>query len=698
MRRVLANCCFAWFACKLAAVYLPQAASVLLAALFISLIGVSICRRWWDYRFLLPIAGLAALVSTGLAYAFSTGPILALTGQRLAVRMVAEQVASGFQDGTVRAEFQITHIQDVTLLPHERFYVSITAFPECEQGDIFTAQLTFQELERDTYYYSNLANRVFLQAQAQEVEWQGSDGSLRFTMARLQQSLAAKCRRYLPDKEGGILAAMALGEESHLSSEVKYAYQMAGITHLLVVSGQHLTLIGGIFTGSKPHSGQWRRLRALLAVAAVWFFMALNGFAPSITRAGIGAIIFYIGVCFFLPADGLTSLGIASVLLSLTGSHSVCDLGLQLSLAATLGVLLSVEAMRSFTAYELREEQPLRYWAARGVQVLLVPVFCAVFTLPVQLWAGLPVSGVSILANLLVLPFVGSVVVLGLLGALCGLIPWFDHGLRACALLAGLLIRIVNWIVDWVNQLPGTQIPLPREYSLWVFAVLALLVWLAVCRQKPVWLVAVPALLAVSVLVYQPLMQNTMELAVVGSASNPCAVVLYENKAAVLFRGGESNRRAVVEKLEQWGNPEVICWADLRKEPEEMDLPTQQVVYAQQLPPEQEQVLPLGAETTLHIVHGNGANLALLEVQGYRIALCAGQLEAATPLQVDLLIAGSTLPERIEPQVIAGKGLYDWLDEEEADSYAFYYMPVGGSVFIRPGRSVQFRGVVDVTQ
>ena len=49
-------------------------------------------------------------------------------------------------------------------------------------------------------------------------------------------------------KNGGILAAMVLGEKAGMDSEVKELYQKSGISHLLAISGLHISLIGNAST------------------------------------------------------------------------------------------------------------------------------------------------------------------------------------------------------------------------------------------------------------------------------------------------------------------------------------------------------------------------------------------------------------------------------------------------------------------
>ena len=171
---------------------------------------------------------------------------------------------------------------------------------------------------------------------------------------------------------------MAVGDKSRLTDEVTEAYRAAGVSHLLVVSGLHLTLLCGAFLGNRPCGGQFRKQKALAAMLLVLCMMALVGFTPSVTRAGVGALIFYTGAFLLQPADPFTSLGIAAVLLSLQNCYAVCDLGLQLSFAATVGVLCAARVFPPVRMDE-QEEHPWRFRLRRVCTALLVPLFAAIF-------------------------------------------------------------------------------------------------------------------------------------------------------------------------------------------------------------------------------------------------------------------------------------------------------------------------------
>ena len=689
MKRVLATGCFVWFGVRLVAAYLPPVANWLLAAVFVSAFLVAMCIKPWKYVRVLSVIGLAAVLFQMMLYGLFVKPIQSLAGQTATATVIAEQVDTGFLENSVRGQFTVVSLNGVSLPKPKQFRVICSAFPEVSQGDVVQTTLLFQPLEEDAYYYGYLADGVLLQAEASSsIQNVGTSHALRFVMAELQHKLSITCRRYLPKTEGSILAAMAVGDSRYLTNETKANYRIAGITHLLVVSGQHLTLLCGLFAGrpGRRHA----RVRAAASIAMVLFVMALNGFSPSIARAGVAALIFYIGWFFYQPADGLTSLGVAAVLLTLSRCYAVCDLGLQLSFAATFGVLIADLTAKQWKRVRAQADKPISDGVYAVVMTLLITVFASAFTLPIQLLNNLPVSGVAIITNLLVMPLVGPVVILGLLAAFCGLIPGLLFAVRFFLLLAGFFIKLINQIVAFAIVLPGAQLMLPKGYTLFVVAILSVLIWLGCrwnCRRQAV--VIVSGLAVMAMFLYSSLQKNVVTLITAGDAASPCVVVFYQEQSMVLFQGGESNRRSVMQTLQRYGVTEPNVWVDLRSDPTSLEIQAEKIIIAQQLQEKQAETISF-CDIIGTIIHAESANVAVIQIEGYRVGVVQGTLMSASPLQLDVLIAGSKQPGTIEAQQIVAEKEYAW--QKEYQAALFHYKPIGTSIQIRIGKAVQIGG------
>ena len=193
---------------------------------------------------------------------------------------------------------------------------------------------------------------------------------------------------------GGVLAALVVGSAVvPVPAAVREAFRAAGLSHALAASGFHLTvLLGAVMAvgrfGPRP-------LRWGLALGAMALFLLLAGPQPSVVRAvAMGAM------AFLVQESGrrvrpLGVLLLCVLLMLLAAPAWLLDVGFQLSVAATAGLLLSAGPLEAWL------QRRLPGWAAAAVAV---PLAASLWTLPLQLlhFGALPLYAVP--ANLLAAP------------------------------------------------------------------------------------------------------------------------------------------------------------------------------------------------------------------------------------------------------------------------------------------------------
>ncbi len=256
----------------------------------------------------------------------------------------------------------------------------------------------------------------------------------------LRQRLSARIRQVLPGDTGALLSAICLGERSDLSAEISDAFRRSGLTHLLVVSGLHLTLLAATLLGALRLCRVGPRVAAALTMTAVVAFSLLVGLSPSVKRAAVACLVMLTGSLFRCRADGLNSMGLALMLLLAGDPYACLDVGLQLSFAAVTGVLaVAPPIKRALTV--LLPARPAFLWnglaesiaVTGGATLMVTPFLCvhfgyiSLFTLPANLLAAAPCGWALLLGWLgILLPLWPPVDWLrrGLLGVAGGLCDW----------------------------------------------------------------------------------------------------------------------------------------------------------------------------------------------------------------------------------------------------------------------------------
>ena len=231
-------------------------------------------------------------------------------------------------------------------------------------------------------------------------------------------------------EEAGAFEAIVLGDKSNLDAELKMRYQMAGIIHILAISGLHISLLGmGLYNILKKIGlGIWPA--GLLALVIMLQYGMMTGGTVSTMRA----------VCMFLLSVGAkiagriydmpTGVAASAILILVENPAYLLDGGFLLSFGSVIGIgcvwpLIS-EVMDRKVRYDKKKENENVGEFLKSTGKSLWKSFLAsgtvqLTTLPVVLWFYGEVSVLGIFLNLLVLPTVGVVLGSGTVGAIVGL-------------------------------------------------------------------------------------------------------------------------------------------------------------------------------------------------------------------------------------------------------------------------------------
>ena len=215
------------------------------------------------------------------------------------------ETSPGFLEDTVRAGVLVDEVNGMAVRPFRVYFLSL---PQALPGECFSARVEFAELEEENEYtYGNYADGIFLAGEYLDGFLpQGESGALWARAKRVQAALSMALRKVLAQPYAGAAAAMTAGDRALLTDEVKDAFRGAGLSHVLVVSGLHLSAVGGLVYAAVRRMGR-RRLACACAMFSSLAFMCLTGFTPSVVRAGTAMLLLYGGALFNRKSDALTS-------------------------------------------------------------------------------------------------------------------------------------------------------------------------------------------------------------------------------------------------------------------------------------------------------------------------------------------------------------------------------------------------------
>lgn len=693
MTRRLAGFGVAFAMAELAAVCLPPLAVLPTAAFVVLVLGAAGLRPA-ARGYVLPVL-LGVLTGCAWFWGYHTWvvrPRTALAGRTVtALVVVSTDAEASYQDGCLRGTL---HIVEMNGEPCS-IKVSCSAFPYAEPGDRFTATFSLQEITSRRYRQSWYAKGVYLEAEyLGDYEAQAPSASPVYVLYRLRQDLSRALCLWLPNDLGGIEAAVLLGDTSRLPRTIEEDFRTAGVSHLLAISGLHLSLLCGLFSRKDGRLQFFRPYLALQAVLVV-FYMVFTGMSVSVLRAGLLVLITLAGYALLQPPDLFTSLGLAAVLISLPNAYAPCDIGFQLSFTGVLGVQLGAALGRWQKSF-FQTDAPrshLRQWLVFRLLNLAETVETALLaslaTLPVLLVHGLSAGGAAIPANLLTVWMLRPALILGLLVLLASSLSWLAPLYRMFSLLLSLWLSWMYTLVRWCASLPVARLYLPREYTLLVWCVLALMGVAFWVRHRLHWyLPAMVLCLLAAVCLGVRMQQGVLRVLLAGTSGNASIVLIQDGQAVILFRGGASNLNAVGECLADNGAPDCLALIDLRQEPKKLDFSGVETVFTLAEQSAASCSLTLDNGMTVDCFTSPDGNACVVQLDDYRIGTATGQPDLTSTVYVDLFCAAGSLPERIQARtVLTNSTAPRWLEENSPTVYA----GEDPEVVIRPGTSVVFK-------
>lgn len=256
----------------------------------------------------------------------------------------------------------------------------------------------------------------------------------------------------LPAEPSGVLPALTLGDASAVPPPTAADLKTAGLSYLIVVSGENLVFLSAAALPLARQAGL--RARALAAFAAVLAlgFTVLARPGPPMVRATVTALLASLAMATGRRFRGLTATAGAALILLLVDPWLAHAYGFVLSVAATAGLLISAPNWRD----RLIAVHGVPHWiAVSAAYTAAAEVYCE--PLLVTFTGSLPPYAVA--ANVLAVPAAPPATVLGV-AALAGYALWPPAG-HAAAWLAQWPVRWICLVAHGIAHLPGAALPWP---------------------------------------------------------------------------------------------------------------------------------------------------------------------------------------------------------------------------------------------
>ncbi len=275
----------------------------------------------------------------------------------------------------------------------------------------------------------------------------------------------------LPSPQSGLLEALFFGDEENISKEWINKFNDTGTRHITAVSGMNITIISSLVLNLFLILGLWRKQAFYFSIIFVIFYVSIIGAPSAAVRAGIMGIIFLISQYFGRDSSGVRIIVISAFLMLLFNPLLlILDIGFQLSFLAILGLVYLQPIF-----YNWFQKIPNVFEMRYTLSATLAAQF---FTLPISVYNFGRVSLVGPLVNLLIVPLITSITILGFILSFIGLIST-NLGI-ALSFPVWLVLTYILKIINLSSYFPFYNIIWEGVSLIWViiaYFVLGFLIW-----------------------------------------------------------------------------------------------------------------------------------------------------------------------------------------------------------------------------
>ena len=358
-------------------------------------------------------------------------------------------------------------------------------------GDELAFEAVFSEPEKEYGIYWK-ADGVFLYAESESAEKTGEREIKKagfFENIRL--SVKKRFERYIAGGGAGFATALMTGDREGVDGRLRLAFTRIGVSHILAVSGLHLSIVIGGLDFFLRLIAIPRKVKNAVLIVCTFFFACFCGLSASIVRAAVMHAFLYIADLIGERNDSPTSLFVAIFLIISVKPSAVYDVGMWMSFLATLGIVATVPVISKITLGKF--PRMLRKILIFFISLICMTVSAVFFTLPVTWLAFGGVSVLSPFANLIFIPLTQILLYLLIMLTVFGSVPFLASALgNAC----DALINVVFSLAESFSDMKGIYVSLRYPFVSFVIAalILGVLAVLFVKRVKAIHLFTVFAI------------------------------------------------------------------------------------------------------------------------------------------------------------------------------------------------------------
>lgn len=344
----------------------------------------------------------------------------------------------------------------------------------------------------------------------------------------------------LTDEEGNLLLAILLGDKDKLSEDIQESFKTSNLSHMLAVSGAHVSYIILGLTYVLQNSIIGKKNGKIVCIIFLLAFMAITNFTPSVTRACIMAILTLFSSIIYRKSDVYTNISVAALITLIFNPYSLLDLGFQLSYGGTIGIIIFIKRIQE----KKSNSKVVNYIK----QMALVSIYANIIIIPIMMYHFNTVSFTFIISNIMASPILGIIVITGFLFIIASITV--KPLTRLIAIFIKPILSILIKISQICSKLPFSNILVVTPYMFNVISYYAIILYCIKSKKNnkcKIIICLLIVLILINFIIY--IFPQKLRIFFIDVGQGDSTLIITPDKKTVLIDGGGSDSFDVGEKV-----------------------------------------------------------------------------------------------------------------------------------------------------
>ena len=359
--------------------------------------------------------------------------------------------------------------------------------------------------------------------------------------------------RYLDKDTANMCSAILLGNKNALSNTVIRDFTRSGASHILALSGMHMTIIMGIFLFILKRLRINPKIIAVVLSFLALAYLFITGLQISAARSVIMLLIVYLSVLSEKTPDSLTSLGFAGMLLMLFFPGSVVDAGYWMSFAATLGILVYTTPFVKYIRLVIEPfnlSAPLKKAIVSLLSAFAVSLFATVPLITVLCIFIKQFSLFSIITSIVLSIPSAGIILFSLIFIALAPTPGITAAVGA---ILSALTELMTAFCERVSDIEGVVVSLVYPFAtLAAIIIIATILYSFASKVRNLFISLIPyavalALFVSAIVAYNAMESNRIRIEFVNSSSQTDMLVISKGGEAVICDVGNGSKSSYNE-------------------------------------------------------------------------------------------------------------------------------------------------------